>query len=1000
MRPSLLKWIGDADALRHLDRFAVQEIPLTLGYQRTRKDDFYIALIGELFDRMRDGAAQPSEWAQLGNALAQYGVADRANEIRAVGVSQAEATLFASAAFYFGGFSASAYVTMKTLSRPFDSDEERACFDLLAKPREIVSPLIRDLRSALIRGDVAAIAAIETHVSESVKTASKVGPKSWIPLRLLQSLLARFRTTNLRAILPEGESAFWTPLVTSLVKRGNWDFFPSQIAAIQRGLLLRAETFSLQMPTGAGKTALCETLLFYHLNAHPDTAAVLLVPYRSLASELRNSLVRHLNDMGISARCAYGGTVPSGDEVRAFDETRALIATPETLSGILGANTTFAKRISLVICDEGHLLDAPSRGVGLELLLARMKVRETGVQRYVFVSAIVPNIEEINSWLGGAEDSVVRSDYRPAVAEFSVLREVGEGAGAALDLEMHPHEALAIRYRIERFLRREDFRWVNPATGRSNAYPFSSVKTRAIASARKALPLGAAVVFAANKRGNQGAMGLAEELLHQIEKDLPMPNPIEFADVGTVNIAAEYLENEYGANWIGTRALKAGAVLHHGDIPQETREVVERLLRNGKVAFAICTNTLAEGVNLPIRTLILYSVQRVGAEGARDNLLTRDIKNLVGRAGRAGSTTKGLVICANEDQWPLVESVAQQAAGEPVVGALLSLIDRVRSSLAAINQPPTNNLMESAPVFHSLIDGIDSTLVELAAVEIGEPELIRLATELADQTFASRQAGEASKQLLRDVFTLRAQRVFALKANGRLEWVKETGTKVRMVDVVEAGLLPMRPTWDDVIDPTDQNFVNPILEWAWNQRELQHIVRDAYRLEKEFDLELLKEDFFSAVRLWLAGASFFQIAEGANLTIDDLLGVHSQVLTFALQTMVEQAIALLEKVLQSQGREIAPAALQFPEHLRFGVPTAAGCTLAAGGVTHRRAFVEIGRVLGSLGVRVDDKAQVFDVAQRSLEAHREQWLTHLGALVFRRTLQDLSSVTRRRTVDE
>ncbi|CAM3111647.1 DEAD/DEAH box helicase [Rariglobus hedericola] len=999
MSPALLTWIGDADALRHMDRFAVREIPLALAYQHARKDDLYVALVGELFDGMRNGSSQ-ADWGRLGNALAHYAAVDRAAELRTAGISQAEATLFSAAAFYFGGFSASAYVTIKSLTHPLVGDGERACYDLLAKPKEIGSPLIRDLQSALIRGDLARIAEIEAQVSDSARKALAVGPDEWIPLRLLQSLLNKFSVTNLRAILPDGSWPFWTPLVSSLVARGSWDFFPSQIAAIQRGLLLESETFSLQMPTGAGKTALCETLLFYHLSAHPETAAVLLVPYRSLASELRGSLVRHLNGMGISARCAYGGTVPSGDEVRAFDKTRALIATPETLSGILSANTDFAKRITLVICDEGHLLDAASRGVGLELLLARMKIRETGVQRYVFVSAIVPNIDEINAWLGGTQDSLVKSDYRPAIAEFSVLRVVGQRAGAPLDLEMHPHEAAPIRYRIERFLRREDFHWVNPDTGRTNTYGFSSVKTRAVAAARKALPMGAAVVFAANKRGNQGAMGLAEELLSQIEKVLPLPNPIQFADVNTVNFAADYLETEYGADWVGTRALKTGAVLHHGDIPQETREVLETLLRTGKISFAICTSTLAEGVNLPIRTLVLYSVQRMGADGTREDLLTRDIKNLVGRAGRAGSTTKGLVICANEDQWPLVAAVAQQAEGERVIGALLKLINQVRTRLVARNVVPTNALLERSPLVYSLIDGIDSTLVELAAVEIGEPELIRLATALADQTFASRQASEASKQLLRDVFTLRAQRIFAMKANGRLEWIRETGTRARMVDVVETGLLPMRATWSDVVDPTDQSLVDPILQWTWTQKELQHSLRDAYRVGDDVDLNSLREEFFTTVKLWLSGANFLQIASGANRSVDEILGIHSQVFTFSLQTIIEQAIALLEKALQSQGQEISRMARQFPEHLRFGVPSVAGCTLAAGGVTHRRAFVEIGNVLIPGNFKMDDKAHVFDVAQRSLEAHREEWRTHLGGLVFQRTMQDLSSVTGRRPTGE
>ncbi|HEY5779101.1 MAG TPA: DEAD/DEAH box helicase [Chthoniobacterales bacterium] len=995
MRESLLSWIGDADALRHLDRFAVREIPLALGYQRTRKDDLYIALVGELFDCMRLGDTSPADWARLRNALAQYGAPDRTEELRSVGVSPNEATLFSAAAFYFGGFPASAYLTIRSRPRSLLGDGEGACFDLLARPREIASPLLRDLRTALLEGNMDAIAGIGAGVSDSVKAALQIGPDVWIPLRLLERLLETFRATNLRAILPEGASPFWTPLVKSLVNHGTWDFFPSQIAAIERGLLLRPETFSLQMPTGAGKTALCETLLFYHLSAQPDTAAVLLVPYRSLASELRGTLVKRLNEMGISARCAYGGTVPSGDEVRDFDEMRALVATPETLSGILSANAAFARRISLVICDEGHLLDAPSRGVGLELLLARMKVRVTGVQRYVFVSAIVPNIEEINLWLGGTEDSVVRSDYRPAIAEFSVLRQVGQAAGSPLDLEMHPHEAEPIRYRIERFLRREDFLWLNSSTGRINTFQFASFKTRAIAAARKALPMGAVVVFSANKRGDQGAIGLTEELLLQISRALPLPIPLLFAAKDAVDAVAEYVEQEYGAEWVGTRAIKAGAVLHHGDIPQETREVVEKLLQEGSIAFGICTSTLAEGVNLPIRTLVLYSVQRLGQEGSRENLLTRDIKNLVGRAGRPGSTTKGLVICTNEDQWPLIEAVAQQEAGEPIVGALRRLIESVRRELAASNMVLTNEILEASPVVHSLIDGIDATIVELAATEIEEVELVRLATELANETFASRQTDDASRQLLREVFGLRARRVFAVRTAGRLDWIRETGTRARMVDVVETALLPLRAAWDDVTDPMDPTFVNPILEWAWSQLELQEAIRNAYRTGPEADLSPFRDPFFTTVRLWLAGTNFVQLANAAGLSVDEMLGVHTQAVAFALQTIVEQAIALLEKILQSRGNSIAPVVLQFPEHLRFGVPSGVGRALASGGVRHRRAYVNLGGAAGMRGFPSDDRRNIFEAAQRLLAQDQSGWQGSLGVLVFNNTRRDISAVTRR-----
>ncbi len=208
------------------------------------------------------------------------------------------------------------------------------------------------------------------------------------------------------------------------------------------------------------------------------------------------------------------------------------------------------------------------------------------------------------------------------------------------------------------------------------------------------------------------------------------------------------------------------------------------------------------------------------------------------------------------------------------------------------------------------------------------------------------------------------------------------------------------PTWDDILYPTDPSFVEVLLEWAWVQPELQKAAREAYRIAPEVGVDSLKEPFFSVVRLWLSGSNFMQIGRGANMSMDDLLGVHSQVIAFTLQTIIEQGVALLEKLLESRGQTLAPAVQQFPEHLRFGVPTVAGCALAAGGLTHRRAFVAIGNAPELRGFSADDKTGIFAGAQTLIEGNRETWRVNLGSLVFVKTLQNLSSVTRRRTEDE
>ena len=708
MRDSLARWIRDADAVRHLNYFQVAAATLDLAHVRSQADDYFLSLVGELFDYMRADEGEAADWARLANAFIHFGAEDRETLFPSARVSKVEAILYAAAAFYCGGFPASAYLTAREYRdapRVDGADLAAACFDFLGRPRDMRSRLGGEVREALSAGNMPRLRELREAAEDRAATALAAGPEEWIPARLVSSLLSRFSRTNLRAVLPDGASDFWTPLVESLIARYSWEFFPSQIEAIERGLLDSTDTFSLQMPTGAGKTALCETLLYRHARTTTDLVAVFLVPYRSLASELRGTLVKRLNSMGISARCAYGGTVPRGAEVQDLDEVRVMVATPEALSGILSAEPTFFRRISLVICDEGHLLDSVGRGVSLELLLARLRAREGGAPRFVFVSAIVPNIEEVNSWLGGNDESVVRSEYRPAVAEFAVLRSTRDDS-QVVALDMHPHEDARTQFSIPNFLVREDFLWRNTATGRLNTYKYSTIKTRAIATARKALPMGAVAVFAANKRGNQGAIGLTEELVGQLERRLPIPEPATFSNAGNLGPVVEYVDREYGTDWIGGNALRAGVVLHHGDIPQETREVVEALLRSGGVRLAICTSTLAEGVNLPIRTLVLYSVQRRRRKGPPENLLARDIKNLVGRAGRAGATTKGLVICANSEQWPVVAPAAMGVRGEDVRGALRSLIRRLVAALARQNLTLSNEVLEASPALypHSGLD--------------------------------------------------------------------------------------------------------------------------------------------------------------------------------------------------------------------------------------------------------------------------------------------------------
>ena len=583
---------------------------------------------------------------------------------------------------------------------------------------------------------------------------------------------------------------------------------------------------------------------------------------------------------------------------------------------------------------------------------------------------------------------MVRSDYKPALAEFAVLRP-SETRPRSVTLEMHPHEEPPTRFGIPDFLVRNDFVWLNQGTGRSNTYGFGTVKTQAIAAARKAITMGPTAIFAANKRGREGAIGLAWELLRQLERRLPLLEPAQFCDQSLVDVAAEYLQHEYGAEWVGTQALRAGAVLHHGDIPQETREVVEDLVRKKSVRLVICTSTLAEGVNLPIRTLVLYSVQRLARNGRRESLKARDIKNLVGRAGRAGATTKGLVICANSGEWPYVERVARHMRGETVEGALRRLLRNLRRVLAERGLTLNNQVLEGNVGLHALTDGIDATLVDLAAEEIGEEELVRIAVGVADHTFAARRAGRDGEitEVLREVFALRARRIAGIRAAGRLDWLRDTGARARLLDSVERDLLPRREEWEAVVDPMDAGVVDAMLDWAWTLAELRSAV-EGFRGWTDDGVEDIGLGFRELVRSWLAGDPFVEMAAKTGLSMDNVLGIHSHAIAFVLQTLVEQGVALLGRLLNAEGKRLAEAVTELPDHLRFGVPTTMGRILSLGGVRHRRAAVALGGRIGD-GMAVAGRLAVFRTAREMLRRDRAGWLASLGSLVFDNALEDL-----------
>src|SRR5690606_25104964 len=141
------------------------------------------------------------------------------------------------------------------------------------------------------------------------------------------------------------------------------------------------------------------------------------------------------------------------------------------------------------------------------------------------------------------------------------------------------------------------------------------------------------------------------------------------------------VEGHFGELAVISRAASFGVFVHHGTTPHGLRLSIEYAMQLGRINFVACTSTLAQGVNLPIRYLIVTGIHQ-GAE----KIKVRDFQNLIGRAGRSGMHTEGLVIFSDPEvfdkrshrkgSWKFNSSVdlLSPARSESTTSSLLALL--------------------------------------------------------------------------------------------------------------------------------------------------------------------------------------------------------------------------------------------------------------------------------------------------------------------------------------
>lgn len=856
----LSQWIKDSE------KFEMQRSYRVLDQDNyaflNRQADFYITLLNRMFfllEEVEDTnyAARTEDLLEVAKGLAIY--SDKDTQELFEHIDKRENMLYVAAAYYLAGYEAIASLLL------------RDC--LLTEINNIYGKLI----AYLIRGgkdnypetkdanEKDLFESIETFLSFGVKDMLVEAEKyvlehcekmefgsldEFFDCFVFKHVLRKFANNNLWYDLEKAEpDVDWSDYVDYSRKQGILQFLPSQRDAIQKGLLTYERSFSLKMPTSAGKSYITELLIYSELQKNQNAKVLYLAPLRSLSHELSERYVMVGRELGFDSFAAYGGNSSTLDSIK-LEEAGLFITTPEFFASMEGGDEELLDKFTLVICDEGQLLDSLTRGTNYELLLSRIKSR--GVARFLFISAIIPNIEDVNTWLGGNEHQVGDSRYRPCEIKLAMAEKIQRN----VCLHVYSPDLVNIDYSVESFMNQRE----NARIGVQNKI------TRSVALGLKSVSAGSTLIFTYSKGGKYGCERVCDELLHVIGIYDYSSRLIDDGNRNQMEILHEYVSYQYGAEYPLSRYIHHGFAYHNGGLPQDVREYIEDYYRKKWIKILVSNSTLAEGVNLPIRTLVVYHLRRFNNRTKNMELIpSTEIRNIVGRVGRAGREKYGLVILPDNNQ-EVFDTVVEAMRGDGI-HAIRGIFYEVIQLLSRNWNEPTDEQVNEILVDLGASSAIDQMIYRHyggAAVDVVE--------ESISDSLAFHLSDDNSKAYIRQVFRVRKDRIDAsITSEEQLALLKQSGMELEDFMKMENnfreedldGLRSEKLTdesWLKTIFTLIYSFPTISPEYEYLDQEIKDIIED-------------KDEFVGFVKFWLAGSQYWQIAEAMAIKVDSVIGL-------------------------------------------------------------------------------------------------------------------------------
>ena len=378
-------------------------------------------------------------------------------------------------------------------------------------------------------------------------------------------------------------------------KAGISELYPPQAECVEKGILTGKNAL-VAIPTASGKTLVAEMAMHHTITR--GGKCLYIVPLKALASEK----YEEFGNKGVRVGIATGDFDRRDDMLGRND---IIVATSEKVDSLLRNSAKWITDITLLVVDEVHLIDSQGRGPTLEMVIAKMRFRNPAMQ-VIGLSATIGNPDKLAGWL---DAELVTSAWRPVDLRQGVFFNDCihfRGGTRAVNVVSKNYDDLNL--------------CLDTITEGGQCLVFVSSRRNAEAFAKRAA--------AAIKSEDPALAEYAEKILKGAETDMGK------------SLAA---------------CVAKGAAFHHAGLGRPERSVVEEGFRKGLIKCISSTPTLAAGLNLPARRVIIRDYHRFAAGEGMQPIPVSEYHQMAGRAGRPRLDPYGEAVLIAKDQGQVEE---------------------------------------------------------------------------------------------------------------------------------------------------------------------------------------------------------------------------------------------------------------------------------------------------------------------------------------------------------